>query len=191
MVDYIFMFLIFSITLYSLFFKKEKETAEDWKEISPKTVSMFYRFLYFGAINSFFAKMIFDIEWMIWITVYSALGMVICYKSNKTKRSTKIVLVIAIVIFFSIYRVPGNPISFEEFVNSRDDIQCKYRFECVMISHDETEETLKTITKIIPVRGFSYDYYFLYSKGSIKLGEDAEDEEEIKGINIAGFWFEY
>lgn len=191
MVDYIFMFLIFFITLYSLFFKKEKETEEDWKEVSPKTVSMFYRFLYFGAINSFFANMIFDIEWMIWITVYSALGMVICYNSNKTKRSTKIALVIAIIIFFSIYRVTGNPISFGEFVNSREDIQCKYQLECVMISYDETGETFETITKIIPVRGFSYDHYFLYSKGSIKLGENAEDEEEIKGINIAGFWFEY
>lgn len=191
MFDYLFMILIFLITLYSLFIKKKNERDEDWKEVSPKTVSMMYRYLYFGAINAFFANMIFDIEWLIWITVYSAIGMVICLKSEKIKVPTKIILTVVIVLFFEIYQVPSNPISFENYINSREDIQCKYQLECVVISYDESDETFNLIAEVMPVTDFSYKYYFLFSKGYMKIGEETDEMIEIKGVNIGGFWFEF
>jgi hypothetical protein len=188
--DYLFMILIIFLSLYNLFLKRRND--EEWKELNPKSLTNIYRFHYFGVINSFFGGYIFGIEWLYWITLYSVLGILICFKTKNNNNSTKIVLVILLLIFFSIYRVPTHPASFQNYISSKEAYQCVNNFECVIISTNITpEDTVETVAEVIPIKVNSFNWYLLFSKGSLKLEYSDGFIEELKGINIAGFWIEY
>lgn len=139
----------------------------------------------------FSPPIIFDIDWMIWITLYSLLAIVICNMSRRTKSSTKVILVVVIILFFAIYRAPITPLSFEKFVNTREEVQCNFTLDFVVITNGDHNANFTTEALVVPIRDFSYDYHVFYAKGYLQLGESKDVVKEIKGLNIAGYWFTY
>ncbi len=84
------MMVILFLSAYNLYIKKNKEAWEEVrKEIHFPSIKSSIQFLFFGAINSFFGAYIFGIEWLYWITLYSVLGLVICYETVSSKKEEK------------------------------------------------------------------------------------------------------
>jgi hypothetical protein len=52
-------------------------------------------------------------------------------------------------------------------------------------------DALKAKVEILSVREDKFDWYLLFAKGSFQLADDKGNIEEIKGVNICGFWIEY
>ncbi|MBU7594884.1 hypothetical protein [Metabacillus halosaccharovorans] len=70
--------------------------------------------------------------------------------------------------------------------------QCVQSFECVkMTSVTTPDDLLTTKVEILSVEEYSFDTYFLFAKGSLKLVSDDGIVEEMKGVNVGGFWIEY
>jgi hypothetical protein len=184
--------LIFIFSFYQFFIKGfDKEVMDTF---FPKSLSNIASYLSFGAINSFFANRFFEIDWMLWITFYSIIGILICKKSKKSERkfSQKLIIAFIIFLFFSIFRVPTNQASFENYINSKEMYQCVTGWECVKITAGIREHsTLRAKAEILSIGGYSFDWYLLFAKGSIQLADDKGNIEEIKGVNICGFWIEY
>ena len=59
-----------------------------------------------------------------------------------------------------------------------------------MTSVTTPDNLVTTKVEILSVEDYTYDTYFLFAKGSMKLAND-NGIEEIKGLNIAGVWVEY
>jgi hypothetical protein len=118
------MVLIFVISFYQFIIKGFDKKVMD--TYFPKSLSNIASYLSFGAINSFFANRFFEIDWMLWITFYSIIGILICNKSEKgeARISQKLIITFIFFLFFSIYRVPSHPASFEKYINSKEMYQC-------------------------------------------------------------------
>lgn len=185
--------LIFLYSVYQLFVKGfDKDELET---DHPKSLSNLVRYLLFGTINSFFAGRFFEIDWLNWIAFYSILGIIICLKSEKEDKKQffqRLIIAFVAFILFSMYRVPTHPQSFEKYINSKEMYRCVTRFECVKITPVVTNQNvLKTKVEILSINGYSFKWYLLFAKSGIQLADDKGNIEEIKGINICGYWIEY
>lgn len=186
------MVLIFIFSFYQFFIKGFNKEIMD--TFNSNSISNIAHYLSFGAINSFFANRFFEIDWMLWITFYSIIGILICKKTEKGERkySQKLIIFLIVFLFFSIYRVPTHPASFEKYINSKEMYQCVTRWECVKISSEISEhDSLRAKAEILSINGYTFDWYVLYAKGYIQLANDKGNIEEINGVNICGFWIEY
>ncbi|MFJ5714299.1 hypothetical protein [Neobacillus sp. NPDC093127] len=190
--DYVFMGLIFIFSIY-LFFVKDFD--KDELEVDhPESLSNLVRYLLFGTINSFFAGSLFEIDWLIWIALYSVMGIIICTRSKKAEKelSQKLTFAFIVLLFFSMYRVPTHPASIENYINSKAMFKCVNRVECVKITPVITDRNeIKTKVEILSVKEDTFDWYLLFARASFKLADDKGKVEEIKAVNICGFWIEY
>ncbi|KHF39442.1 hypothetical protein [Halalkalibacter okhensis] len=192
MVDYLFMTVILSLSVYNIYIKNKNEWESVRKEFNEKSIQSIIQFLLFGAINSFFGGYIFGIEWLYWITLYSVLAIVLCFEMISSKKTRRVGFVIAILIVFSIFRVPTNAASFDHFINSKEAYQCISSWQCVKIVKNVTaDDMLEVLPEVVQVKDRSYNWYFFFSKGFILLENSKGDEEELRGVNVAGYWFEY
>ncbi|MDV2682785.1 hypothetical protein RYX56_00200 [Alkalihalophilus lindianensis] len=193
LMDYFFMLIILSLSVYNIYIKGNDERI--WAKVGEEQVESIkssIQFLCFGGINSFFGGYIFGLEWLYWITFYSVLVMIICFESIHRKRSTRIGMVVVVIAIFMILRVPNHPGSFEDHINSMEGYQCLYGLECVKIGTSDTEDdTFEIVTNVFMVQRNSYDWYILFAKAAITLEDDEGNVEEIRGLNIAGFWNDY
>ncbi|WP_368658470.1 hypothetical protein AB3Z07_03105 [Metabacillus halosaccharovorans] len=191
MFDIIFLIIIVILYYYQIFIKAEKD---DWSRFRPESLSTLARYLHFGAMISLFIVIIFDITWVSWIALYSLVALVICLelKEEKNKYWQKFILILIIILIFNIFRIPTHPYSFQNYVSSKEMYQCVQSFECVKITSVTTpDDQLITKVEILSVEDYSYDTYFLFAKGSMKLVSDDGIVEEMKGVNVGGFWIEY
>jgi len=94
------MIIILVIIFYYLFLRSNDR--EEWEELGP--FSSIVRYLCFGGAVSYFGRLIFEVEWLYWITLYSAFGILVIERG--LKRVKKIVIVVCILFLLSIYRVP-------------------------------------------------------------------------------------
>lgn len=177
---YIFVAILFIISCCSLLLKLDKaEMAEDFK-IHPRLIQL----LYLVGLNSFVIAWILNISWLYWFSLFS----VICIQFISIEKLKKKVITVFLVLgLIAISRVPTDPDSFREYMNTKESYQCLQYFECVkMESVVDEEGHLQTVVEILPVGSDSYNWYFFFGKGHFTIGE-----EEFRGINIAGFWIEY
>ncbi|MGM0840187.1 MAG: hypothetical protein ACQEWE_05640 [Bacillota bacterium] len=185
--DFSFMLMVVLLYYYQIYIKAEKE---DRGRFRPESLPSLANFLHFGAMLSVFALIIFDISWVTWIGVYSLVGLIICLKPKNAENETarKIVLLLLVVVVFNTIRVPTHPRAFQDYISSKEQYQCIQYFECVkMTSITTSDDLLETKVEVLPVEGYSYDTYFLFAKGFMKLA----GEDEIKGLNIGGYWIVY
>jgi hypothetical protein len=189
--DIVFMIVVSVLYFYQIFVKTAKD---DWSRFRSDSLATLARYLHFGAMISIFAEIIFDIEWMPWIALYSMLGVTLCLKPKKTEsEARKKVLIILLLIFaFNMFRIPTHPNSFQDYISSKETYQCIQSFECVKMTSVVTpDDLLETRVEMLSVEGYSFDTYFLFAKGSMKLANEDGVTEKMKGVNIAGFWLEY
>ncbi len=191
--NYVLMGFVVIYSIYLLFVKGFDKA--DFESVHPNSISSLVRYLLFGAINSFFAGWLFEIDWLNWITFYSIIGIISCIKSEKEGKKQffqKLIIVFIVFIFFCGYRVPTNRASFESYINSKEMYQCVTGWECVKISAEIQEHSsLRAKAEILSIDGYTFDWYVLFAKGSMKLADNKGNIEEIKGVNICGFWIEY
>ena len=191
MLDIAFMIFIVIMYFYQIFIKAEKD---DWSRFRSDSLSILARYLHFGTMISVFIVFIFDIYWVMWIALYSMMGLVLCLKQKKEEKnySRNFIFIILILLVFNILRIPSHPNSFQDYISSKDMYQCVQSFECVkMISVTTSEDTVTTKVEILSVESYSYNFYYLFSKGVMKLATEDGSVEEMKAMNIAGFWLEY
>ncbi|MFE8699789.1 hypothetical protein ACFYKX_04030 [Cytobacillus sp. FJAT-54145] len=185
--DIVFMIVIVIASFYQIFIKAEQN---DWSRFRSESLSTIARYLHFGSLISIFAGIIYDIKWMPWIALYSMVGIILCLKpkEDKTKGGQKFVLILLFLLIFNVLRVPTHQNSFQDYISTKETYQCIHSFECVKLTSIVTaEDLLETKVEILPVEGYSFDFYYIFAKGSLKLA----NEDEMKGLNIAGFWIEY
>ena len=186
-IDSLVMLLVLMGSFYMIYVKRRNE-----EEQSPNALKRISQFLIFGAINSFFVGKIFGVIELYWITLYCILTLVIFFKKETVGKYWTVAIVTLVIMLFLMYRVPTHPDAFEDYINSKEDIECHnhYQFECVKISYSTLEE-LETKTEVVLIQDYSFDWYVFFAKGSIKIGNTANEVEEINSINIAGFWIDY
>lgn len=181
------MLIVVILYVYQIFMKAEKDDSIKFR---PESLSSLANFLHFGAMISLFAHIIFDISWVTWIGVYSVVGLILCLKPRNAENEVvrKMVMIVLVLVVFHTIRIPTHPRAFQDYISSKEQYQCIQYFECVkMTSITTSDDLLETKVEVLPVEGYSCDTYFLFAKGSMKLA----NEEEMKGVNIGGFWIEY
>jgi hypothetical protein len=189
LIDIMFMVIIVILSIHHFFFRKKR--VQDSEDLEPKSILILYRFLGLGAVNSYFVGFIFELDWVYWITLYSAIGILFCFKTKK-KIATRTIAISVFIIIFALGQVPSNSNSFEKYVNQKEMYQCVNSWECVRITSNVTPDgTLKTEAKIVHISDYSFDWYLFFAKGSMKFENEDGQIDELKGINLAGFWFEY
>lgn len=63
-------------------------------------------------------------------------------------------------------------------------------YECVKITSKTTPDSqLETVVEILRIKGRSFEWEVFYAKGSLTLENSKGEIEELRGINVAGFWF--
>ncbi len=89
--------------------------------------------------------------------------------------------------------VPTNhPNSFMDHVSDKEEYQCVHSWECVKITSVTTkDDRLDTKVEILSVERDTFNMYFLFAKGALHLKDEEGHVEEMNGINIGGYWFEY
>ncbi len=186
--DLAYMVIIAALFFYQLFIKAD---SGHFRGYHHRSFSLLARYLYFGTMISLYAYFTFRITWLPWIALYSLLGVIISFKPEDAEaknRKRTFVLVALLLLIINMIRIPTQPDSFQDYISSKEAYQCIHSFECVkMTSVTNSDGSLETKVEVLPVEGFTYHSYFLFAKASMKL----EGEEERKGYNIAGFWFEY
>jgi hypothetical protein len=183
------MIIIVILTVYLFFFRKKR--VLDSEDLEPKSFLILYRYLGFGAVNSYFAGMIFDLAWIYWITLYSVIGLLFCFKT-KNKIVSRTVAIIFFMIVFAIGQVPLHNGSFEKYINQKDMYQCVNSWECVKITTVIAPNgNSKTVADIVNIIDSSFDWYLVFAKGSMKLEEQDGRIDVLRGINVAGIWIEY
>lgn len=186
--DIAFMVAITALFFYQIFIKANKD---EWSGYHPDSFLILARYLYFGTMISLYAYFTFRIAWLPWIALYSLLGVFIGFKpEDAAAKSGKrtFILIALLLLIINMIRIPTQPDSFQDYISSKEAYQCIHSFECVkMTSVTNSDGSLETKVEVLSVEGFTYHSYVLFAKASMKL----EGEEERKGYNIAGFWFEY
>lgn len=186
----IFMFIILVGSFYSIYIKDSMKNADhDLSDDSAKSIT---KLLSFGVLNFYFLGSIFEIETFTILSMYSILILVIGLKPKQKKTLLKTGIIVIVLLAFVFYRVPKTSSSFEQYISSKEEIECKYIPQCVKITYYTDEDNLiQTKAEIVYVKDVSFDWYVLFSKGSIKISDIKNQEETIRAINIAGFWMEY
>jgi len=185
------MIIIVIMYYYQIFIKAKKD---DWSRFRSESLSTLARYLHFGTMISIFIVIIFDLYWISWIALYSMVGLILCLKPQKEQNENwkKFIFFILIILAFNIIRIPNHPNSFQDYLSSKDMYQCVQSFECVkMTSVTTSDDTVTTKVEILSVEDYSYDFYYLFAKGSMKLANEDGSVDEMKGLNIAGVWIEY
>jgi len=185
------MIIIVIMCYYRIFIKAKKD---DWSRFRSESLTNLARYLHFGTMISIFIVIIYDIYWVMWIALYSMIGLVLCLKPKKEENQfwRNFIFIILILLVFNILRIPSHLNSFLDYISSKDMYQCVQSFECVkMTSVTTSDDTLTTKVEILSVEDYSYDFYYLFAKGSMKLANEDGSVDEMKGLNIAGFWIEY
>jgi hypothetical protein len=191
--EVIFMGIVFMLAIAALFFYQIfiKADRDEWSGYHPRSFSLLARYLFFGTMISLYAYFTFRIAWLPWIALYSLLGVFIGFKPEDAEAKTgkrTFILIALLLLIFNMIRIPTQPDSFQDYISSKETYQCIHSFECVkMTSVINSDDSLETKVEVLSVEGHSYRSYFLFAKASMKL----ESEKERRGINIAGFWFEY
>ncbi|UTR09979.1 hypothetical protein MM300_19180 [Evansella sp. LMS18] len=164
---------------------------EDLKEVDLGGITRVYRYLHFIAANSFFAAVLFDrLGWLIFVTLFSYAGILICRKKQESKKPV-VIRFSLIALFFLVALVPGHQGSFEDYVSRKEMYKC-VTLECVKIStYVNSENEVETTAELLPMTRSIYEWRLFYAKGYLELEDSEGNKEDFKGINIAGFWIEY
>lgn len=182
--DYFIMSIILVFFFYNLFLRSN--VKKEWKELSPSSSILSY--LCFGGAASYFGARIFELEWLYLIALYSVIGILVSERELNTVK--KIVIAIFILFLLSIFRVPTDD-SFKDHISSKDMYQCIRDYECVKITPKKTPDgRQETVVEILRIKGRSFEWKLFYAKGSLTLENDKGEEETLRGINIAGFWYD-
>ncbi|GAE25569.1 hypothetical protein JCM9140_1569 [Halalkalibacter wakoensis JCM 9140] len=60
-----------------------------------------------------------------------------------------------------------------------------------IVEHVTPEDMLEIVPEVVQVQERRFNWFLFYSKGLLKLEDEKGDVEELRGLNVAGFWFEY
>lgn len=115
------------------------------------------------------------------MTLVCAVGLILHAKSPL---KNKIIFLFIGIFVFCMYRVPTNPAEFETYLMEEHAIHCSV-VECVEVVEVVNDDMLQMKTTKYAIQGFTFDWYFIFTQGEIIL-----NNETIKAINIAGFWFQ-
>lgn len=182
--DYLIMSIILVVFFYNLFLRGD--IKKEWKELSPSSSILSY--LCFGGAASYFGARILELDWLYLIALYSVIGILVSERELNTVK--KIVIVMFILFLFSIYRVPIDD-SFKDYISSKDRYQCIRDYECVKITSKKTPDgRQETVVEILKINGRSFEWKLFYAKGSLTLENSKGELEKLRGINVAGFWFD-
>ncbi|REB07132.1 hypothetical protein DVB69_09760 [Sporosarcina sp. BI001-red] len=138
------------------------------------------RYLLFVLINSFFFFKIFHEQSALWVTLICAIGLVL---NTKLLIIKKVVLILVTGIVVSVYRVPFSSAEFDDYVKGAYGIEC-VGSECVKVKKVVREDTMKLQTNEYSIQGYSFHWYYVFSRGELTL-----NDKSIKAINVMGFWF--
>lgn len=178
------MCIILVVFFYNLFLRGD--VKKEWKELSPSSSILSY--FCFGGAASYFGARILELDWLYLIALYSVIGILVSERELNTVK--KIVIVMFILFLFSIYRVPTDD-SFKDYISSKDMYQYMRDYECVKITSKTTHDSqLETVVEILRIKGRSFEWELFYAKGSLTLENSEGEIEELRGINVAGFWFD-
>lgn len=166
-VNLAFFIFILIASIYILFIKSKNDVLK--------------RYLSFIIINSFFFFSIFDIKSVLWITLICAIGLIL---HTKSPIKDKVIFIFIVIFIFVIYRVPTSPAEFETYLIEEHAIHCSV-VECVEVVEIVNDNKLQMQATKYAIQGLTFDWYFVFSQGQIVL-----NNENIKAINIAGFWIQ-
>ncbi|WP_025783466.1 hypothetical protein [Sporosarcina sp. D27] len=83
----------------------------------------------------------------------------------------------------NVYRVPLSSEEFDDYLKATYGIECLVT-ECVEVVKIVSEDTMELQTNEYSLQGYSFNWYFVFSKGEIELYD-----KSIKAVNVMGFWF--
>lgn len=188
LLNYIFMVLILGYSIIRIFNKNSQKEKDD---LNPDSILAIYRYFSLAAFNFFFVWYIFSIDTFLWLALFSTIGIILCLKSEKSKHEILIrfIIICVLIIGSAILRVPKHNDSFLDYISSKEKYQCHFDFECVKITeYVNKDDEIHTKAEIVPVKDYSFHWYFLYATGSIIFETNNGKKEEIRGVNIAGWW---
>lgn len=163
-------FTFFSVVLAISFFVIVKKMKTDFLT----------RYLLFILISSFSLFKIFHEQSALWVTLICTVGLVLNAKLPSLK---KVVLILVAGIVVNLYRVPLSSDEFEDYLKETNGIEC-LGTECVEVVKIVSEDTMELQTKEYSIQGYSYNWYYVFSKGEIEM-----NDKTIKAVNVMGFWF--
>jgi hypothetical protein len=187
-IEYFFMGGIVLYSLYLFIFSNSLKGLEE--EITEKMkalpIAILIRYLMFLAFNSYFVNMLFDISWLLWICLFSVIGLWIILTDHKITISY-FILNFVLLFFFFTAGVPTHQDSFKDYISDHTEYEC-LTLECVKVKEVIEDETLKTEIKPHSIVGYSFDWYLLFARGNISLQDEEGNIEVLEGTNIGGLW---
>lgn len=179
---------VLCFTIIRTFIRDPEKETEDY---DPKKLLSLSRFLSLSFFNCSIAWIIFKVDSFLWLAFFSLVCQIILTTSEKTKNAwlIKSVIICICLIFISILRVPKDDDSFINYLDHKGTYHCPLRYECVKITTPvNKKDEIHTIAEIIPIDDSSFNWYVLFSKGAIRFKEKGGKIDEIRGLNIAGWW---
>ncbi|MBS8263625.1 hypothetical protein DYI25_04100 [Mesobacillus boroniphilus] len=185
-IDYIFMSVVILYSIYHLFISKSDLEEDITENMKARSIANVIRYLMFLAFNCSFAQLVFDIDWLLWISFFSVIALWILLVEHKFNFSYYIFISLLFLVFL-VVGVPTHNHSFLDYISDQTEYEC-LRIECVKVSEVVVEDELKTEIKIFSIQDYSYDWYLLYGKGALTLKDEVGNVKKFSGINIGGLW---
>lgn len=161
----VFFAIIACVLFFSLFFNSKEEFLT--------------RYLLYFMIMSFFFHLVFQSKSVVWMVLFlfCVVGVVLYLDSSLIKR---IVLLVGMLIFVSLSRVPSGTTEFSSDLNEEHGIYCA-GLECLQVSENENVLGMKSERSVI--QSYHLASFFFWAKGELKT-----DSIYLKAINVMGFW---
>ncbi|MDG5472054.1 hypothetical protein P6709_09850 [Jeotgalibacillus sp. ET6] len=179
------------VILYRNIFSGNKK--ESWTEVVDANSTLtLVRFLYLIAGLAIISSFLFQIEWLSVPALIAIIGILIATKKEKEEKVVQVLATVVFVVLIMGFFVPTHRDSFLKHVSSNGTYECLYDFECVKVTSIITSDDLiKTEAEVMPVADYTFHWYGIIATGSMVIEEGEDQQETLKGFNIAGFWIDY
>ncbi len=141
-VGILFMIVALVLSIYQAFYSKtaKEMVLEVSEKMTPRSLAGIIQYLILIALNTYFAHMLFDITWMLWITLVSIIGLEIILAEKRFSKS--LILATGLMLLF-IYSssIPTHSDSFTDYINDKTEYQC-FTLECVKVIEKITSDDL-------------------------------------------------
>lgn len=178
---YVTLFVGLILFFYYVLYLKKAEGGEDESAIMLPIA----RFLCFSGSVAFFAWMLFDLDPLYWLAVYSVICLAFCFQAKRKKA-----ILLCMFLFLYIARIPMTEASILAHMNEQERYACVHDLECVEVTSSVGPDgAYRTKVERYDV-DTSVAWYGLFSIGLMDMIGDDGTKKTITSVNIGGYWID-